>query len=132
MLSVLVVILFSLKLFYFKGSITYLGLKGILKLYYKQKQYLRQAYRQIKSFESLNSSGGPARASASAAAALPEASTSRQSLNNLHQEQQLRHHEAAIDVDEHDDSSSTYSSSQSFESNNNLDEEIEIHNNFSD
>jgi hypothetical protein len=48
---------------FFQGSITYLGLKGVLKLYYKQRQYLRQAFRQIKSFE--GSSGDTIRAAAS-------------------------------------------------------------------
>ena len=34
-----------------KGGISFVGLKGIFKIYYKQQQYLRQAHRQIKNFD---------------------------------------------------------------------------------
>jgi hypothetical protein len=34
----------------------YLCLKGALKLYYKQRQYLRQAHREIKNFKNENES----------------------------------------------------------------------------
>lgn len=33
------------------GGIAFIGLKGILKIYYKQQQFLRQAHRQIKNYE---------------------------------------------------------------------------------
>lgn len=33
------------------GGISFVGLKGIFKIYYKQQQYLRQAHRQIKNFD---------------------------------------------------------------------------------
>lgn len=40
------------------GGIAFIGLKGIMKIYYKQQQFLRQAHRQIKNFENGNSSLG--------------------------------------------------------------------------
>jgi hypothetical protein len=33
------------------GGIAFIGIKGILKIYYKQQQFIRQAHRQIKNFE---------------------------------------------------------------------------------
>lgn len=33
------------------GGIAFIGLKGILKIYYKQQQFLRQAHRQIKNYD---------------------------------------------------------------------------------
>ena len=40
------------KIIKFQGGIAFIGLKGILKIYYKQQQYMRQAHRQIKNYES--------------------------------------------------------------------------------
>ena len=34
-----------------KGGIAFIGLKGIMKIYYKQQQFLRQAHRQIKNYD---------------------------------------------------------------------------------
>lgn len=38
------------------GGIAFIGLKGIFKIYYKQQQFLRQAHRQIKNYDSGTSS----------------------------------------------------------------------------
>lgn len=38
------------------GGIAFIGLKGILKMYYKQQQFLRQAHRQIKNYDAGTSS----------------------------------------------------------------------------
>ena len=132
---------------FLKGSITYLGFKGVLKLYYKQKQYLRQAHRQIKSFESVISSDA-ASAAGDAATSSRRASNHQVNLNshllqheshhitNYRVESNIRLERAAIDADESSmsSSSSTYSSSLNSSSvnNNNLDEDIEAANNFSD
>jgi hypothetical protein len=35
----------------FKGGFAYLTLKGALRMYYQQKQYLRQAHRKIIDLE---------------------------------------------------------------------------------
>ena len=40
----------------FKGGMAFICLKGIFKIYYKQQQFLRQAHRQIKNYESPSSS----------------------------------------------------------------------------
>ena len=128
-----------------KGSITYLSLKGILKLYYKQKQYLRQAYRQIKSFESINPTGVAAANSAATTSSRVNLTRQSNSINPLEQQQHhinnsyrvesnLRLAAAAIDADETLSSSpSSLSSNYSSSLNNiNLDEDIETENNFSD
>lgn len=38
------------------GGIAFIGLKGIFKIYYKQQQFLRQAHRQIKNYDTGTSS----------------------------------------------------------------------------
>lgn len=47
---------FPIEFYSKKGGISFIGLKGILKIYYKQQQFLRQAHRQIKNYEPNTSS----------------------------------------------------------------------------
>lgn len=36
---------------FYQGGIAFVAIKGVLKIYYKQQQYLRQANRIIRDFE---------------------------------------------------------------------------------
>ena len=36
----------------FQGGVAFVAIKGVLKIYYKQQQYLRQADRIIQDFDS--------------------------------------------------------------------------------
>ena len=38
-------------IYFLKGGIAFVTIKGVLKLFYKQQQYLRQAKRKILNFD---------------------------------------------------------------------------------
>nr|NP_001373967.1 E3 ubiquitin-protein ligase MARCHF5 [Aplysia californica] len=42
------------------GGIAFIAIKGVLKIYYKQQQYLRQANRVIKDYEEVGESSATA------------------------------------------------------------------------
>jgi hypothetical protein len=69
------------------GGIAFIGLKGIVKIYYKQQQFLRQAHRQIKNYEAEQqqaslSSSSPSRPTNSSTQTTPSQSNINTNNNN--------------------------------------------------
>jgi len=64
------------------GGIAFIGLKGILKIYYKQQQFLRQAHRQIKNYDAGTSSSSTQTSSSSAPTQLINTNSLNGSISN--------------------------------------------------